>query len=175
MDRGKGMDMSTTGLGILDDANEARREEIIALLTTAYWMEVETVMSYIQASANLEGVDAREISGSLEADIADEIAHAQLFAARIHQLGGVVPGSKSFRPSQDTLQAPPQPTDIAYVIDGVIDAERGAVEHYTRIIEACEGIDPVTADMLTTILADEQGHMRLFQGFKRGYEVRAGA
>ena len=32
--------------GILADQNAAKREEIVALLTRAYWMEMETVMSY---------------------------------------------------------------------------------------------------------------------------------
>lgn len=161
-----------TGLGIFDDVRTAKRDEIIGLLTTAYWMEVETVMSYIQASANLEGVDAREVAASLEADIQDEIMHAQQFAGRIHQLGGVVPGSMEFRPAQATLQPPASNTDVMHVVNGVIDAERGAVLHYTGLIEACGDADPVTADMVTTILADEQGHLRLFEGFKRGYEAR---
>jgi bacterioferritin len=57
------------------------------------------------------------------------------------------------------------------VIRGVIEAERGAIEHYSRIIEATDGVDPVTQDMLTTILADEQNHLRAFEGFLREYEA----
>ena len=44
-------------------------------------------------------------------------------------------------------------------------------EHYTRIIEETEGIDPVTQDMVIDILHDEQGHRRLFEGFLREYEA----
>lgn len=33
------------GKGILDRENPEKREEIVALLTKAYWMEVETAMS----------------------------------------------------------------------------------------------------------------------------------
>jgi hypothetical protein len=73
--------------------------------------------------------------------------------------------------SQDSLQPPANALDLAHVIRGVIDAERGAIEHYSRIIEVTNGVDPVTQDMLTTILADEQNHLRTFEGFLREYEA----
>ena len=58
--------------------------------------------------------------------------------------------------------------DVVHVIKGVIEAERGAIDYYNAIIEyASEHGDPVTADMVTTILADEEGHLRLFEGFLR--------
>jgi bacterioferritin len=60
--------------------------------------------------------------------------------------------------------------DIVHVIKGVIAAERGAIEHYNALIEACDGVDPVTQDMVITILADEQDHLRTFEGFLRDYE-----
>ena len=55
----------------------------------------------------------------------------------------------------------------------MIEAERGAVNHYSKIIEVCQEADPVTADMVTTILADEQQHMRTFEGFLKEYERRS--
>jgi bacterioferritin len=58
-----------------------------------------------------------------------------------------------------------------HVIRGVIEAEAGAIDHYNRIIEASEGVDPVTQDMVTEILHDEEGHRRLFEGFLREYQA----
>jgi bacterioferritin len=133
-------------------------------------MEIETITSYVANSTNPDGVRAQEIVKSLAADIGEELAHAQLFAARIKELYGTVPGSREFRAQQETLQPPADALDVAHVIRGVIDAERGAIEHYSRIIEETDGIDPVTQDMLTTILADEQKHLRTFEGFLREYE-----
>ena len=60
--------------------------------------------------------------------------------------------------------------DVVHVIKGVIEAETGAIEHYNQIIEFCEGKDPVTQDMVTAILHDEEGHRRLFEGFLREYK-----
>jgi bacterioferritin len=155
---------------ILAEANTEKREEVIELLKKAYWMEIETVMSYIANSVNPDGVRAQEIKESLEADIQEELGHAQQFAQRIKELYGVVPGSEEFTAEQSFLQPADDQVDIVHVIKGVIAAEAGAIEHYSRIIEFTDDIDPVTNDMVITILHDEQGHMRLFEGFLREYE-----
>jgi bacterioferritin len=158
-------------MGILGDDKQTERERLIDLLTRAYWMEIETVMSYTASSINPDGVRAREVIDSLEKDIQEELGHAQLFGRRIKELYGTVPGSADFVAEQAYLQPPGDNVDIVHVIKGVIEAESGAIDHYNRIIEfADKHGDPVTADMVTTILADEEGHRRLFEGFLREYE-----
>jgi bacterioferritin len=165
------MTTRTSSQGILADENGEKREEIIALLTKAYWMELETVMSYIANSVNPDGLRAQEIVESLQEDIQEELGHAQQFAARIKELYGVVPGSLDFSAEQSYLQPPEQQTDIVHVIKGVIEAETGAIEHYNRIIEETDGVDYVTQDMVIDILRDEERHRRLFEGFLREFEV----
>src|SRR5215212_2063882 len=122
--------------GILSEGMSEKREEIVELLKTAYFMELETVMSYVTNSVNPDGVRAQE-----------------------------------FKASQDKLQPPEDQVDIVHVIKGVIDAENGAIQHYTRIVEETEDADPVTQDIVIDILHDEQGHKRLFEGFLREYEA----
>jgi bacterioferritin len=157
--------------GILADDQRDKREEIVAMLEKAYWMEIETVMSYLANSVNPDGVRAQEIKESLEQDITEELGHAKLFAERIKELYGVVPGSLDFSAEQTYLQPPEHQTDIVSVIRGVIEAETGAIEHYTKIVEATDQVDPVTNNMVINILHDEQGHRRLFEGFLREYEA----
>jgi bacterioferritin len=157
--------------GILADENTEKREEIVELLKRAYWMEIETVMSYIANSVNPDGVRAQEIVESLQQDIQEELGHAQQFAARIKELYGVVPGSSQFTAEQTYLQPPDHQTDIVHVIQGVIEAETGAIEHYNAVIEATDGVDYVTQDMVIAILRDEEGHRRLFEGYLREYEA----
>jgi bacterioferritin len=164
------MAVRSTAQGILADENREKREEIIDLLEKAYWMEIETVMSYIANSVNPDGLRAQEIRESLEEDIQEELGHAQQFAQRIKELYGVVPGSVEFHAEQSYLQPPESQTDIVHVIRGVIEAETGAIEHYNRIIEATDGIDWVTQDMVIDILRDEEGHRRLFEGYLRECE-----
>ncbi|HEY6779318.1 MAG TPA: ferritin-like domain-containing protein [Thermoleophilaceae bacterium] len=162
---------NTPRQGILSEEKRAEREELIGMLTKAYWMEIETVMSYVANSINPDGVRAQEIIESLKADVQEELGHALQYGNRIKELYGVVPGSLDFSAEQSYLQPPDEQTDIVHVIKGVIEAESGAIEHYNHIIEWCEGRDPVTQDMVIAILRDEEGHRRLFEGFLREYQV----
>jgi bacterioferritin len=157
--------------GILSDEHAEKRDQIVEMLKKAYWMEIETVMSYITNSINPDGVRAQEIIESLNGDIQEELGHAQEFARRIKDLYGVVPGSLEFEAEQSYLQPPDHQTDVVHVIKGVIEAETGAIEFYNELIEATEGIDPVTNDMVIAILHDEEGHRRLFEGYLREYEA----
>ena len=164
------MPVRTATQGILSDELTEKREEIVELLTKAYWMEIETVMSYVANSINPDGVRAQEIRESLEEDVEEELGHARQFGNRIKELYGVVPGSEDFTAEQSFLQPPEQQTDIAHIVRGVIEAETGAIEHYNRIIEVTDGVDWVTQDMTIGILHDEEGHRRLFEGFLRELE-----
>lgn len=161
--------------GIFDSVNLEVREHVVELLRKAYWMEIETAMSYLAASVNLDGVRAQEVKESLSEDIEEELGHARRFAERIKELYGVVPGSEGFVAEQSFLQPPGEQTDVVHVIRGVIKAETGAIEHYTRIVEETEAVDPVTQDMTIEILHDEQAHRRLFEGFLREYELEGKA
>jgi bacterioferritin len=157
--------------GILAPDEKEHREQIIEMLTTAYWMEIETVMNYVANSTNPDGLRAREIVAALEQDVQEELGHAQQFAQRIKELYGVVPSSIDFRAEQASLRPPAHQTDLIHVIRGVIEAETGGIEHYNMIIERTEGIDPVTQDMVIDILRDEERHRRLFEGFLRECEA----
>ena len=92
--------------GILSDELSEEREQLIEMLTKAYWMEIETVMSYIANSINPDGVRAQEIIESLEEDIQEELGHARQYGERIKELYGVVPGSLDFTAEQSFLQPP---------------------------------------------------------------------
>jgi bacterioferritin len=164
------MSSTDSAVSILDDSRTQERERIVELLTKAYWMEIETVMNYVAGSINPDGVRARQIAASLEEDVQEELGHAKLFGQRIKDLYGVVPSSVDFKPEQTFMQPPAHQTDVVGLIRGVIEAETGAIEHYSRIIAETEEIDPVTQDMVIDILHDEEGHRRLFEGFLREYE-----
>ena len=146
----------------------ASREETIALLTKAYCMELETVMNYLANSTNLDGVRAEEIKKSLAADVTEEIGHAQMLGARIKQLGGQVPGSAKVEIGSQK-QPPADTTDVVDVIEGVIEAEESACNHYRSIIKATDGEDYVTQDLCIRLLADEEEHLIQFRGFLKEY------
>lgn len=148
----------------------ATKEEIVKELQKSYWMEIETVINYIANSVNLDGVRAEEIKKSLAADIIEEITHAQTLAKRIKELDGLVEGSYSFKPDQVFMQPKEDTTDVVSVIEGVIEAEKGAIAQYNKIIKLCDGVDYVTQDLVIGLLAQEESHMIEFRGFLKEYK-----
>jgi bacterioferritin len=148
--------------------------KIIEELKVSYWMEIETVMSYLANSINLDGVRAEEIKKALAADVQAELTHAQTLARRIKTLGGSVPGSMAFKPTQESLQPTADSTDVMSVIKGVIAAEDGAIAQYNKLIKLSDGVDYVTQDLCIQSLADEEEHRRDFLGYLTEYEKRAG-
>lgn len=148
----------------------ATKKDIIKNLVKSYWMEIETVMNYISNSINLDGVRAEEIKKSLAQDVTEEIGHAQTLAKRIKELGGIVPGSLDLKPTQSFLQPTKDTTNVISVIEGVIKAEKGAIDQYNKIIKLCDGVDYVTQDLCIGLLAMEESHRTEFSGYLKEYK-----
>ena len=126
------MEAGTARTHILSDEARDDREQLVEMLKKAYWMEIETVMSYIANSINPDGIRAQEIAESLQKDIQEELGHAQQFGKRIKELYGVVPGSSEFSAEQSYLQPPEDQTDLIHIVRGVIEAESGRSSTTTR-------------------------------------------
>jgi bacterioferritin len=146
-------------------------EQVLDLLAEARNDEFETVINYQTDAIALSGVAAEEVSESLSTDVQEELTHAEELGERISQLGGQPEGSFEMEMGQESLQPPEDPTDTLSVIDGVIAAEKGAVETYRELIDvADEAGDPVTEDLATELLADEEEHLTEFEGYRKEYE-----
>ena len=149
-------------------ANQA----VVDLLRTAYLDELETVMNYLTNSIVLDGVRAEEIRESLQADIQEELGHAQQLGERLKQLDARPPASGDFTMRQESLQPPADSTDVLAVIEGVLDAEEDAIATYRELVQAArEADDPVTEDLGITLLADEEAHRTEFRGFRKEYRT----
>ncbi len=148
----------------------ADKKKIVENLTKSYWLEIETVINYISNSVNLDGVRAEEIKKSLAVDVTEELTHAQRLAKRIKELDGTVPGSFDFKAGQKKLQTLKDTTDVVSVIEGVIEAENGAIEQYNKLIKLCDGVDYVTQDLCVQLLGMEESHRREFLGFLKEYK-----
>ncbi|QZP36961.1 ferritin-like domain-containing protein [Halobaculum magnesiiphilum] len=146
-------------------------EEVIDLLRKAYGDEMETVMNYQTNAIVLDGVRAEEIKESLQADIQEELTHAEQLGNRLKQLDARPPGSAEFTANQHSLQPPEDSTNVLSVIEGVIDAEEDAIATYRDLIDAAEAADdPVTEDLAVTILSEEEAHRSEFKGYRKEYK-----
>src|SRR3954470_18315574 len=94
------------GSGILAEENAAEREAIVELLTRAYWMEIETVMSYLANAAHLDGIRAEQIAEALAAGGEGGRGSARRFRRRIKGALRASPGSMEFSAEQSSLQPP---------------------------------------------------------------------
>ena len=148
----------------------ANKKEIVDNLIKSYWMEIETVINYISNSINLESVRAEEIKKSLAQDITEEIAHAQSLAKRIKEVGAIVPGSLDLNPVQNYLQLNDDTTDVVSVIEGVIEAEHGAIEQRNKLRKLSDGVDYVTQELCISLLAMEESNRIEFVGFLKEYK-----
>ena len=91
-------------------------------------------------------------------------------AKRIKELRGNVPGSLSFKATQNALQPPVDSTDVMSVIKGVITAEEQTVEGNNKLIKECDGTDYVTQDLAVRLLADEESQRSIFEGYLKEYQ-----
>lgn len=144
---------------------DKKRQAIVVELQKSYAMEIETIINYRANAVHLDGIRAKHIKDNLLAEVADETSHAAAVANRIKVLEGRIPGSLELEFSQKSLQPPADNLDVKSVILGVLEAEKGAIDQYQKIIELCESVDPVTQDIVTGLKGDEEEHYRLFKGF----------
>jgi bacterioferritin len=152
-----------------------KNNHIVPLLKKSYAAELETVQNYLANSVWLDGLRAREVAEALATDVMEELGHAKRLANRLKQLGACPPGSLDLAREQKSLQPASDSTDMRHVVIGVLEAERLAIEGYMEIIAACDGVDPVTEDLAIQILADEEGHRTLFEGFLKSLDKEKSA
>ena len=145
-------------------------QEVVDILRTAYLDELETVMNYLTNAIVLDGVRANEVRESLQADIQEELGHAEQLGDRLKQLDARPPASGEFEMRQESLQPPEDSTDVLAVIEGVLDAEEDAIATYRSLIQAArEADDPVTEDLAIMLLGDEEAHRTEFRGYRKEY------
>ena len=149
------------------------RKEIVELLTSAYWMEIETVMNYIAASITHSDARGLEIKAALIEGVEEEVEHARRVGRRIQELCGVVPAASETATDEECSPPPPRDGDIAATVDAVIAAENVAIRQYGKITRATAHIDEITNAIAIEILGDEQRHLRRFEDFQRKYAVAA--
>jgi bacterioferritin len=147
-----------------------KTNSVIPLLQRAYAAELETVQNYLANAVWLDGLRAQEVVEALTADVTEELGHARRLAHRLKELGACPPGSLALARNQETLQPASDSTDLRHVVVGALAAERDAIATYRSLITACADTDPVTADLAVQILADEEKHRSLFEGFLKSLD-----
>ena len=143
--------------GAVTAGYDADRETVLKLLNDSLATELVCVLRYRRHYFMATGIHSKNIAEEFLAHANEELAHADLLAERIVQLGG----EPDFSP--DTLSSRSHAEYIAAgsLVDMIKEdlvAERIAIDSYREIIQFLGDQDPTTRRMLEGILAIEEEH-----------------
>lgn len=133
------------------------RDDIVKLLNGSLATELTCVLRYRRHHYTAKGLESPAIADEFLVHANEELAHADMIAARIVQLGGepnFSPEGMLARSHADYDEA----TDLKAMIKSNLVAERIAVETYRQMVELLADKDSTTRRMLEAILADEEKH-----------------
>jgi len=135
----------------------ADRAEVIKQLNEALATELVCVLRYRRHYFTASGIHARGIAAEFLAHSNEELAHADLLAERIVQLGG----EPEFAPDSLTSRSHAEYVAGDTLVDMIREdlvAERVAITSYREMIRYLGHDDPTTSDILKGILAVEEEH-----------------
>jgi bacterioferritin len=156
--------MGQSARGINEDKIDV--DKLIEMLNEALAEEWLAYYQYWVGARVIEGPTREEVEAELLLHANEELAHAELVADRIDQLGGtplLSPADWMEHAKCDYL-APEDPY-IEAVLKQNLDGERCAIERYQEIADFTQGKDHSTYQMATNILNDELEHEHDIEDF----------
>lgn len=136
---------------------QANREVIVEQLNASLATELVCVLRYKRHFYTATSMQAEAIAEEFNIHAQEELAHADMIAARIVQLGGTPdfsPDSLSERSHADYVPC----LDINEMVKENLIAERIAIDAYHALIQYIGDKDSTTRRMLESILAQEEEH-----------------
>jgi len=133
-------------------------QTVVKALRAAYADEWLAHYNYLHVAQVVTGLNAPQIAGMLTTRAGDELAHAQLLADRILELGGTLPADWTEIPALTQGPAftlPKKSSDLAGILKVVLAAERHAIKTYKALSDLTLHKDAVTHELAETLLADE--------------------
>ena len=128
----------------------ADRQKLIEGLNEDLAHEYNAIISYLLFAKMVHGHARLELSPFFEAEIADEMAHAQFLAQKIVALGGTPTGT----PAPVTL-----PKDNRGMLEAALKSEKETIERYTKRIAEAEAAGELGLKVdLEELVSDETGH-----------------
>jgi bacterioferritin len=133
------------------------KETVIELLNGSLATELVCTLRYKRHYYVASGIKGRYVAAEFAQHAIEELAHADLIAERIMQLGGTPdfnPVGLADRSHAEYFAG----TDLHDMIRENLVAERIAIESYRAFIQFLGDKDPTTRSMLESILAMEEEH-----------------
>jgi len=131
--------------------------QTIEILQSAVATEIVCVLRYKMHAVAARGIEFSEARDEFEQHANDELAHLNLLADRINQLGGI----PNMNPAGLLTRSHTEYGNATKLVDMIKEnllAERIAIESYTEIIRFFGDKDVTSRVMLEGILAKEEEH-----------------
>ena len=134
-------------------------QQLLSILNAAFADEWFAYYQYWIGAKVAKGPMKEAVIAELLQHAADEMRHADMVAMRIIQLGGtpLTEPKKWYDVTSCGYEAPDDPF-VAAILKQNIAGERCAIGFYKRLLDATQGKDPVTYNMVLQILQDEVAH-----------------
>jgi len=160
--------MGTKGKEIV--GNQA--DKVIELLNKAYADEWLAYYQYWVGAKVTKGPMKDAVIAELTQHSADELRHAGLVSDRIIQLGGtpVTKPEDWYKWTNCGYDAPDDPF-VKEVLLQNIRGEQCAIGVYKSLLDFTKDIDPITYNMVLTILQDEVEHEEDLQALMEDFEL----
>ena len=160
--------MGTLGRKIVD-TNVA---ELVKLLNKAFSDEWLAYYQYWIGSKVVRGPNKEAVISELTLHATEELAHATLLTTRIIQLGGtpVTKPQEWYKLTNCGYDAPDDPYVIK-VLEQNIKGEQCAIKSYNAMLKKTKDKDPVTYNIVLTILQQEVEHEEDLQALLEDIQV----
>jgi bacterioferritin len=160
--------MGTLGRKIVD-TNVA---ELVKILNKAFSDEWLAYYQYWIGSKIVRGTNKEAVIAELTLHATEELAHATLLTTRIIQLGGtpVTKPEEWYKLTNCGYDAPTDPYVIK-VLEQNIKGEQCAIKSYNALLKKTRDKDPVTYNIVLTILQQEVEHEEDLQALLEDIEV----
>lgn len=160
--------MGTKGRMIVD----MDLDELIRLLNKALSDEWLAYYQYWVGSKVVKGPTKDAVIAELVQHATEELAHADMIALRIVQLGGtpVLEPKEWYNLTNCGYDVPSDPF-VKKILEQNIKGERCAIETYNKLMSLVKDKDPITYNMLLTIISQEVEHEEDLQGLLEDLEM----
>lgn len=146
--------------------------ELLKLLNKAFADEWFAYYQYWLGAKVVKGPMKDAVAAELLQHATDELAHAELVANRIIQLGGKpVTEPRLWYEWSGCGYLPPDDEYVRTILDQNIEGEQCAISTYDALLKTVAGKDIVTYNMVMTILEQEVEHEEDLQALLEDLEL----
>lgn len=138
---------------------EERKEKVIEVLNKARAMELQSIHQYMSQHYRLDDMDYGELAAKMKLIAIDEMRHAEAFAERVTELGGV--------PTTELAGPIEKGQEILRIFSYDANEEDHALDAYNQFLLVCrDNGDSISVKLLEEIINDEQEHFNYFDSIK---------